>query len=108
MEDRLPRTLARVDDDTVIGQALARCDVGDEVEHLLGLVRRELADLVEARDVPLGNDEEVRGRLRVDVADRDEAVGSRHMLSLGIELAEEAVWVRRQGSPPPRRRARAA
>src|SRR5467141_795286 len=102
MEDRLPRTLARVDDDTVIGQAFARGDIGDEVEHPLVLVGRKLRYLVEARDVPLGQDEQMNPRLRIDVSDRDEAVDLRDMVALAVERAEEAVSGQR-GSPPPRR-----
>jgi hypothetical protein len=100
MEDRLPRTLADVDDDTVIAQALARCNLGDEVEHPLRLVRRELRDLAEARDVSLGDDEQMRLGLRIDVADRDEPVRRGDMLAVGVERAEEAALVRQRESPP--------
>jgi hypothetical protein len=102
MEDRLPRPRARVHDDTVIGQAFARCDFGDELEHPLRLLGRVLRDLVEARDVPLGQDEQVRVGLRVDVADRDEAVGRRDVIALAVEVAEEAAvdGLRQRGSPP--------
>jgi hypothetical protein len=102
MEDRLPYARARVHDDTVIGQALARCDFGDELEHPLRLVGRELRDLVEARDVSLGQDEQVRVGLRVDVADRDEAVGRGDVVAVAVERAEEAAGdgVRQRGSPP--------
>ena len=41
----------------------------------------------------LGQDEQVHGRLRVDVADRDEAVGRGDVVALAVELAEEAVVV---------------
>jgi hypothetical protein len=99
MEDRLPGPGAGVDDDTVVGQALARSDFGDELEHALRLRRVELPDVVEARDVPLGQDEEVRVGLRVDVADRDEAVGRGDVVAVSVERAEEAV-VRQPGSPP--------
>ena len=100
MEDRLPGTLACVDDDTVIGQPLARSDIRNEVEHSLVLVGRKLTDVVEARDVPLGQNEQVDPRLRIDIADRDEAVGLRDVLALAVELAEEAILVRQRGSPP--------
>ena len=50
----------------------------------------------------------MRLRDRVDVADRDEAVGRVHVVALGDEPAEEAALRRRrQGSPPPRLRRRA-
>jgi hypothetical protein len=100
MEDRLPRTGARVDDDTVVGQPFARSDFGDELQHALRLVRRKLGDLVEARDVALGQDEQVRVGLRVDVPDRDEAVDRCDVVAFADERAEEAV-VRQRGSPPP-------
>src|SRR4029078_5459584 len=63
MEDRLPGPGAHVDDDTVVGQALARSDVGDEVEHPLRLVGGKLPDLAKARDVTLGQHEQMRRRL---------------------------------------------
>jgi hypothetical protein len=100
VEDRLPAALADVDDDAVVLEPFATRGVGDEIQHLLGLVRGELRDLTEARDVPLGDHEQVDVGARVDVADRDEAVGRRDVIALAVELAEEAV-VRQRGSPPP-------
>ena len=100
MEDRLPGTLACVDDDTVIGQPFARSDIRDEIQHPLVLIGRKLADLVEAGDMPLGQNEEMNPRLRIDIADRDEAVDRRDVLAFAVELAEEAV-VRQRGFPPP-------
>jgi hypothetical protein len=44
----------------------------------------------------------VRVGPRVDVADRNEAVGLRDVVALLYELAEEAV-LRQRGSPPPKR-----
>ena len=99
MEDRLPRARADVDGDTVIRQALARCHVRHKLEHPLRLCGRELADLAERVDVPLGQHEEVHGRLRVDVADRDEAVGRRDVVALAVERAEEAVVVHAASTP---------
>src|SRR2546422_7741716 len=104
MKDRLPGPCARVDDDTVIGQAVLRSYFGYEVEHPLRLAGRELRDLVEARDVPLGQHEQVRLRLRVEVADGDEAVRLGNVIALAVEPAEEAVVIRQRGSPPPKRR----
>jgi hypothetical protein len=49
--------------------------------------------------VALRDDEQVRLRLGVDVADRDEAVRLRDVLALADERAEKAV-VRQRGSPP--------
>ena len=93
-----------VDDDTVIGQRFGRSSFGDEVEHSLGLLGRELADLAKAGDMPLRDDEQVRLRLRVDVADRDEALRRRHVVARPDELAEQAAGLRRQRFPPPTRR----
>jgi hypothetical protein len=50
--------------------------------------------------VALGEDEQVRLRLWVDVADGDEPVGLRDVVALVCQLAEEAVAVRQRGSPP--------
>jgi hypothetical protein len=46
--------------------------------------------------VPLRDDEQVRLRLGVDVADRDDAVGGGDVIAVGVELAEETV-VRQRG-----------
>lgn len=102
MEDRLPAALAHVHDDPVILEAGLSRGLGDEVQHPLGLFRRKLADLPEARNVALGQDEQVRVRCGVDVADRDEPVGLRNVVAFLDELAEEAV-LRQRGSPPPKR-----
>jgi len=92
-----------VDDDAVILEALPGSGLGDELEHPLCLVRRELGDIAERLDVPLGEHEEMGRRLRRDVADRNEPVGSVDMVALPDEPAEEAV-LRRQRRAPPRRR----
>jgi hypothetical protein len=102
VEDRLPAALAHVHENAVVVEAGLARGLGDEVEHLLRLVGRELPDLTEGRDVPLGQDEQVRVGPRVDVADRNEAVGLRNVVALLYELAEEAV-LRQRGSPPPKR-----
>jgi hypothetical protein len=99
VEHRLTGPGPGIDDDTVIAQALVCSDLGDEVEHALRLVGRELADVTEALDVPFGDDEQVRRRLRVDVADGDETVGGRDVVSLAVQPAEETV-VRQRGSRP--------
>ena len=78
--------------------------LGDEVEHPLRLVGRELGDVAEGVDMTLREDEQVRLGLRIDVVDRDEAVAGRDVLALAGELAEETVgprWLRQRGPPPP-------
>jgi hypothetical protein len=100
VEDRLPTTLADVDDDAVVLQTNLARRVGNELQHPLGLVRRKLRDLAKARDVALGNDEQMRLGTWVDVADRDEPVGLRDVLALTEQLAEEAL-LRQRESPPP-------
>jgi hypothetical protein len=99
VEDRLAAALAHVDDHAVVLEPGLARSLGDELEHPLGLFRRELADVAERVDVALGNDEQVRLGLRVDIADRDEAVGGMDMVAGADELAEEAV-VRQRVSPP--------
>ena len=74
-------------------------DLRDEVEHPLRLVRGELGDVAKRVDMPLGQDEQMRLRLRVDVPDRDEAVGLRDVVAFLDEPAEKAI-VRQRGSPP--------
>jgi hypothetical protein len=50
--------------------------------------------------VPLGDNEQMRVRLRVDVAQRDEAFGVVNVLAFSVQLAEKAI-VRQRRSPPP-------
>ncbi len=100
VEDRLPAAFADVDDDAVVLQPELARSVGDELEHALGLVGRELADLSKGRDMTFGDDEQMRFGSRVDVPDRDEAVGFRDVVALTEELTEQAV-LRQRGSPPP-------
>ena len=100
MEHRLAGSRTGVDDDTVVAQARSCRNVGDKVEHSLCFVGGKLGDVVEALDVPLGNDEQVRRRLRIDIADGDEAVDGGNVVAFAVEPAEEAV-VRQRGSPPP-------
>src|SRR3954464_11443696 len=99
MEDRLPCCRADVDGHTVIRQALARSYLRQKLEHPLRFVGRKLTDVAERADVPLGKDEEVNRRLRVDVADRDKAVGRRDVVALAVEPAEEAVVVHAASTP---------
>ena len=100
VEDRLAPTLAHVHDHPIVVEAGLAGGFRHEVQHPLGLVGRELADLAEGGDVPLRQNEQVRVGPRVDVTDGDEAVGLRNMVALLDELAEETV-LRQRGSPPP-------
>jgi hypothetical protein len=96
VEHRLPRARADVDDDAVVLEARVASRLGDEVEHPLRLAGREFRDVAQGVDVSLGDHEQVRRRLRRDVADRDEAVGARDMVALAVELAELAIRLQRE------------
>src|SRR5712692_11730030 len=100
MEDRLAAALADVDDDAVVVEAFVASRFGDERKHSLRLIRRELLNVAERLDVTLRDDEQMRVRLRVDIADRHETRAGAHVLALPVEPAEETV-VRQRGSPPP-------
>ena len=99
VEDGLAAARSNVDDDAVILEPSLAGRVGDELEHPLRLVLGELAHVTEGLHVPLGDDEEVRLGLRVDVPDRHEAVAGADVVTFAIERAEEAL--RQRGSPPP-------
>jgi hypothetical protein len=99
VEDRLPAAPADVDDHAVIVEPGLARRVGDEREHPPRLVRLEFGDVAKGLDVPLGDDQEVGVRLRIDVADRDEPVALSNVLARGVQLTEQAV-VRQRGSPP--------
>jgi hypothetical protein len=100
VEDRLSGPRADVDEHAVVREARIPGGLRDEVEHSLRLVRRKLGDLAEALDVALRQDEQMGLGLRVDVADRDEAVRLRDVVALADEPAEEAV-LRQRRSPLP-------
>src|SRR5438128_12662603 len=100
VEDRLAGALADVDEDAIVVEALLPRSLRDEREHALRLLRREFPDVPERLDMTLRDDEEMRVRLGVDVADRDEPRSGAHVLALPVELAEETD-VRQRGSPPP-------
>ena len=91
VEDGLPAAGADVHDHAVVGEARAARGLGDELEHPLRLLRRKLGDVAEGIDVALGEDQQVGVRLRVDVADRDEAFAARDVVAFANEPAEEAV-----------------
>jgi hypothetical protein len=103
VEDGLAGAGADEDHQPVLVEPSFLGTVGDEVEHPLVLVGGELADVAEGLDVVLGDDQQVDVRLRVDVLDRDEALGAVDLARrrrAGVDLAEDAV-VRQRGSPPP-------
>ena len=107
MEDRLAAALADVDEHLVVVEPRGGRRVRDEAQHPSGFLVREGLDVAERVDVPRGQDEQVRLRDRVDVADRDEPVGRVDVVALRDEPAEQAVLRRRrQGSPPRRLRRR--
>src|SRR6476620_9921171 len=99
VEDRLPGPCAGIHDDTVVRQPAVCSDFGDEVEHPLALVGRELAYVLERLDVTLGQHEQVRIGLRIDVTDSDEPLRRRDVVTLAIELAEKAVVVHAANTP---------
>src|SRR5262249_9539322 len=73
MENRLPASGADVDDDAVVLEAHLECGLGDELEHPLRLVGRELGDVSKRFYVAFRNDEQMRLRAWGDVRDRNEA-----------------------------------
>jgi hypothetical protein len=99
VEHGLPRGLAHVDDDAVVVEAGLAGRLGDEGQHSRRLLGRKLGDLAERVDVPLGEDEQVRLGLRVDVLDRDEAVAAPLVRAILDEPTEEAI-VRQRARPP--------
>ena len=100
MEDRLPRAWTDVRDHAVVLQAGVPRDLRDELEHPFRLVRRKLADLAQALDVPVRDHEQMDVGLRIDVSDGVEPIRAGDVVAFGREPAEEAV-VRQRGSPPP-------
>ncbi len=100
VEDGLPGPGADVDDDLVVLQARDARRLGDEVEHRARIFGGEATHVAERVDVLLGDHEQVRVGLRIDVAQSDEAVDLVYVVALAIEPAEETV-VRQRGSPPP-------
>jgi hypothetical protein len=101
VKDGLAGAGSHVDGEAVVVEAGLAGGLGDELEHALRFLGRELADLLEAGDVALGQDEQVCFRLGIDVADRDESVSRVDVVALAVEVAEEAIRLRQRGSPPP-------
>ncbi len=100
MEDCLATARTDVDDHAVVPEPRAACDLRDEIEHPLCLIRGELGDVAERVDVPLRQDEQMCLGLGVDVADRNEAVALGDVVALLCKAAEKAI-VRQRECPPP-------
>ena len=101
VKDRLPTARSDVDHHTVILEPDLCSGLGDEGQHARGLVAAEGGHVAERVDVVLGDDEDVHGRLRVDVVDRDQPVCGVDVVAVPGQLAEEAVFtLLGQGSPP--------
>jgi hypothetical protein len=100
MKDGLPGSRTDVDHDAVVLEPRDPRCLRNELEHSLRLLRRKAADVAEGVDVAFRQHEQVRFGLRVDVADRDEAVSRVNVVALAGEAAKEAVRVSQRGSPP--------
>ena len=85
MEDRLPGAGTDVDHHLVVVQPGGARRVGHEHQHRARLLWREVADVSECLDVTFRDDEKMRVGLRVDVVDRDEAVGGVDVLAVTEE-----------------------
>jgi hypothetical protein len=99
VKDRLPAAFADVHEHAVVLEPGLPRGLGDEVEHPLRLLGRELGHVAKRIDVPLRQDEQMNLRLRMDVPNRDEAVGGPEVVAVADEPAEEAALTQR-GSPP--------
>ena len=100
VEDGLARPGPDVDHDPVVLDTGDLRSLGDKLEHPFRLVGRKSADVTKGVHVALGQYEEVGVGLRVDVADRDEAVTCVDVVALADEVAEETIGVRQRRSPP--------
>jgi hypothetical protein len=85
-----------VDHDFVVLDTGDLRGLGDKLEHPFRLVGWKRADITKGVHVPLGQHEDVCVGLRVDVADRDEAVTCVDVVALADEVAEETVAVRQR------------
>lgn len=70
----LPRRLSLIDDESVavLNEAFRLGDLSGGVQKIKVVAR--LRDVGDARDLRPGNDEDVDGRLRVDVSKRDDVI----------------------------------
>ena len=99
VEHRLAGAAPDVDHDPVVLDTGDLRGLGDKLEHPFRLVGRESTNVTKGVHVPLGQHEEVGVGLRVDVADRNEAIACVDVVALADEVAEETVGVRQRGSP---------
>ena len=100
VEHRLAGARPDVDHDPVVLDTGDLRGLRDKLEHPFRLGGRKNADVTKGVHMPLGQHEEVRVGLGVDVADRDEPVTCVDVVALADEFAEETVGVRQRGSPP--------
>jgi hypothetical protein len=103
VENGLARAWPDVHDDAIVIESCFGGRFGHEAEQPVGFFARERVDLEEACDVTLRYHEQVDGRLRSDVLDRDQAVGTADDLRRDVapdDPAEDAVLLRQRGSPP--------
>lgn len=95
VEDALPRTGTCVEDQAVVtSQTFGIGNRPRQQDHILELVRCNLRQFARVGDMPLGDDENVRRCLRVDVTEGEAELGLAHDVRLdvsGDERAEEAV-----------------
>src|SRR5919201_6695538 len=101
VEDRLSCAAAYVDKHVVVVEPLVTSSFGDELQHLLRLVRRKLVDFAKRLDVSLGDHEQMCVRFRIDVADRYDSRASTDVFAFAVQPTKEAV-VRQRGFPPRR------
>jgi NAD(P)H-dependent FMN reductase len=96
VKDRLSRVRVAVEDSPVatIGVAVLRRQCRSPANHLSNQTVVFGAEVVQRRDVPARHDEDVRGRLGVDVLDGNEPIVRIHNRARDLacdDLAEETV-----------------
>jgi hypothetical protein len=101
----LTRTRPDEDHQPVVGQAHLPGSVRDELEHALRFLLLEHCHVAKGLEMALRQDEQMDVRLRIDVLDRNEAVGAvddRGRRVARDDPAEDATRrVRQRESPPP-------
>ena len=76
MEHGLARASSCIDDEPVVLEPGDARRFGDERQHAVCFPRFELGDIAECVDVPFRQHEQVDGRFRRDVFDREQPVSS--------------------------------